>query len=83
MRSAAQIVTDLAAQAASVGFDQGSNLLPNALKSLASGNTGAACGQLGAFINQAQAQAGKKLTVSQAAALIAAANSAKAALGCP
>ena len=83
VRSAAQIVVDLAAEAAGVGFGQGGNLLQNALASIASGNTGASCGQLGAFINQVQAQAGKKLSVSEAAALVAAANSAKAALGCP
>jgi hypothetical protein len=80
--SAAQIVADLAAQAAGTDFQAGSNLLQNVLTSIGSGNSDGACQQLDAFINQAQAQAGKKLTITQAEALIAAANSGKAALGC-
>jgi hypothetical protein len=48
-----------------------------------SGDLTSACGNLGAFINQVQAQSGKKITVSQANELIAAAQQIKAVLGCP
>jgi len=44
--------------------------LASAARSLASGSTGAAANQLDAFINEVMAQAGKKITVAQAAALI-------------
>ena len=44
--------------------------------------TTAACGQLKALINQAQAQSGKKLTVGQATAIITAAQPIRTALGC-
>jgi hypothetical protein len=44
--------------------------LANAAKSLAKGNTGAAANQLGAFINEVEAQTGKKISAAQAAELI-------------
>ena len=46
------------------------------------GNTAAACGQLGAFINQVQAQSGKALMPLDAATLIGMASDARAASGC-
>ena len=56
--------------------------LEHALASLQAGNTGAACGELQAFVNHAQAQSGKKLTVAQANQIIAEAQAIRAALGC-
>lgn len=78
--SGAQIVARLIA--ALDDFHQGSNLLNNVLKSLNNGNTGAACNQLGAFINQVQAQAGKQLTQAKAAELTELASQARMAVGC-
>ncbi len=51
--------------------------------SLAAGNTTDACNELAALINEASAQSGKKLTVAEAAAIIAAATAIRTALGCP
>jgi hypothetical protein len=53
-----------------------------ALNDATSGNTAAVCNQLGAFINETIAQAGKKLTVAQADQLIAAAQQIQAVIGC-
>jgi hypothetical protein len=78
--SAAQIVGELIGEIDN--FNQASGLLNNVLKSLTNGNSGAACNQLGAFISQVQAQAGKKLTPAEATQLIDIANAARAALGC-
>lgn len=54
-----------------------------ALNDAGAGNTASVCNQLGAFINETQAQSGKKLTVEQAGQLIAAAEQIKAVIGCP
>jgi hypothetical protein len=51
--------------------------------SVANGNTTSACNQLSALIHEAQAQSGKKLTVDQANAIIAAVQDLSSALGCP
>lgn len=59
-----------------------SSKLENAQKSLAAGNTSAACGQIGAFINQIEGQSGKHLTTAQASQLVAAAGAIRATLGC-
>ena len=56
--------------------------LETAQQSLEAGNFSAACGQIGAFVNQVEAQSGKKLTTDQAARLIAAAQSIRTMLGC-
>jgi len=80
--SPAQIVAKLMTAVASLNFQQGSNLLRNVLRALNNGQFGAACNQMGAFINQVQGQSGKSLTVAQAAQLILSATNAKAALGC-
>jgi hypothetical protein len=76
----AQTVSDLISSLHD--FPQGLATLKNVLKSLLEGKKSAACGQLGAFINQVQAQAGKKLTHAEAARLIQIATAARTALGC-
>jgi YVTN family beta-propeller protein len=80
--SPAQAMTNLLAQVMSLGFQQGSSLLKNALSQLGRGNTTAACNQMGAFINQVRAQAGKQLTTAQAAELIQAATDIRGSLAC-
>ena len=57
--------------------------LEDAQQELEAGNIAGACDDLGAFINQVQAQAGKKLTTDQANQLVAAASEIRALLGCP
>jgi hypothetical protein len=49
---------------------------------VAAGKTASACGSLAALINEANAQAGKKLTAAQASAIVAAAIRIRAVLGC-
>jgi hypothetical protein len=56
--------------------------LQAAQNSLATSNTTAACNQLGAYINAAQAQSGKSLTVDQASQLIAATRLIQISLKC-
>jgi len=56
--------------------------LQNIESKLSGGQTNAACGQLGAFINEVTAQSGHGLTVAQANQLIAAANQIRALVGC-
>lgn len=56
--------------------------LRSALASLADGNLNAACGQLGAFISEVEAQRGKRLPQAQADRLIEAAQTLRAMLGC-
>jgi hypothetical protein len=80
--SPAQITLDLIGKVAIDNFQQANNLLQSALRSINGGNIGAACNQLGAFINQVQAQAGKSLTTTDAASLITSATDARGALGC-
>ena len=56
--------------------------LEHALASLQKGNVGAACAELRAFVNHAQAQSGRQLTVAQATQIIAEAQAIRTALGC-
>jgi probable HAF family extracellular repeat protein len=56
--------------------------LEHALAALEAGDTATACSDLQDFINHAEAQSGKKLTVSQAGQIIAEAAAIRAALGC-
>jgi Tol biopolymer transport system component len=56
--------------------------LPKGIEASLLAKAKAACGPLRALANQARSQAGKKLTQSQAAQLIADANQIRAALGC-
>jgi len=57
--------------------------LENALAALAVGDTETACGLVGAFVNETQAQDGKKLTAEQAGEMIDGAEAIRAAIGCP
>jgi hypothetical protein len=57
--------------------------LDAALAAANAGNRTAACNNLRAFINEVNAQTGKKLTAAQAAQLLAQANAIRASLGCP
>jgi hypothetical protein len=77
----AQTVSYLISTAGASGWEE-NGVLPNVLKSLDKGNSGAACNQLGAFLNQVRAQSGKSLTAEQAATLIELATAARAGLGC-
>jgi hypothetical protein len=79
--STAQTVQGLLTEVDS--FQQGQRLLANVLSSINAGNTSAACGQLGGFIDMVTAQAGKKLTASDAETLIRNATDARTSLGCP
>jgi probable HAF family extracellular repeat protein len=56
--------------------------LRNALASLSEERFEAACGQLGAFVNEVEAQRGKRLTHEQADRLLRAAHLLRAAIGC-
>jgi Tol biopolymer transport system component len=57
--------------------------LQSALAKLGDGQLAAACNTLNAFINEVQAQSGKKIMAGDAMALINDANEIRAALGCP
>jgi len=54
----------------------------DALSAARSGNRASACNSMSAFLNDAQAQSGRALTVAQANQLIAAARQIRATLGC-
>jgi len=54
-----------------------------AAAALAADNTATACIKLQDFINECNAQSGKKLSVEQANELIARANEIRASIGCP
>jgi hypothetical protein len=56
--------------------------LDDALAAVNAGDTAGACESLNAFINQARAQRGKKISAAQAAQLINGANQIKQTLGC-
>jgi probable HAF family extracellular repeat protein len=56
--------------------------LEHALAALDAGDTATACAELQAFVNHAEAQSGKKITVAQATQIIAEAQAIRAALGC-
>ena len=56
--------------------------LNHAQSALGAGDTAAACDNLASFINQANAQSGKKLTAAQASQLTGEAASIRAAIGC-
>ena len=57
--------------------------LQQILANINSGNFSGACTNLAAFISEVQAQSGKKISASDATALIQAAETIKAAIGCP
>jgi TolB protein len=56
--------------------------LGSAQSAIARGDLATACGVLGAFINEVQAQTGKAITASQANQLIAMATALRSSLGC-
>ena len=69
------------------GLDKGTenslmSKLDAAFNALQRGNANAACGQLGAVINYAAAQSGKKLTAAQAAMVVSSAQTIRTRLGC-
>jgi uncharacterized protein YjiK len=84
VNGAAEQIADLLDQVAGVG--PGKSLtakLQLVEERIAAGDAAGACKKLGAFVNEVEAQAGKKkLTNAQAAALIAQANTLRAVLGC-
>ena len=77
-----QIIAKVAAQAAAMNYAQGSSLLENALASLNADQGSIACSQLGAYINQIQAQIGKKISAADAVALIQLVSAARESMGC-
>jgi len=78
----AQMTANLVTAVTSIGFQQGANLLQAALTELKGGRVTTACNQMGAFTNQVQAQAGKKLSAAQASQLLQAAARVKTVIGC-
>ena len=78
--SAQQILANLVAQAGAL--NQNNSQLQNAVQSFNNGSVGAACNQLGAYINSLQGKAGKSVPAGDAAALIQSAAHARAAMGC-
>jgi hypothetical protein len=78
---------NLQATLAGLGLANGSftslnTKLSAALDAIKNGNTAAACSALTDFMNEVNAQTGKKLTQAQAATLISAATSLRSQLGC-
>jgi hypothetical protein len=83
----AQAISDLQAQVAALGLPKGlttalTGTLQDALDALAADDTAGACDALQAFLNQVNAQTGKKLTAAQAQELTDAANAIRTQLGC-
>ena len=86
-RPADRRLEDLAADVEGLDLESGrTNSLVSKLEaaraSLARGNTRAACGQIGAFVNEVRAQSGKSIPAGEADALVAAARGAQDAAGC-
>ncbi|HEX6163619.1 MAG TPA: hypothetical protein VFZ31_09650 [Vicinamibacterales bacterium] len=80
---AATLAEDLLAAVTGVGPGKSlENKMRAVIDSLANGQTADACAQLQAFINEVNAQTGKKITAAQAAAFVAAALDIRAAIGC-
>lgn len=91
VQAAAAQVSNLAATVESLNLEQGITnsldaKLDNVLSALTAAKAGgvvSTCNQLSAFINETEAQSGKKITVDQANQLITSANQIKAVVGCP
>jgi probable HAF family extracellular repeat protein len=77
-----QLLLQLITATGQAGFQQGSRLLENALTNLNRHNTAAACNQMGAFINQVQAQRDKSIPAALADQWVASATQIRGALGC-
>ena len=83
VKGAAEQLDDLLAAVGGLGPGTGlADKVRAARDALAAGNDADACSSLRGFINQVQAQSGKKLTPAQAAELIAAATRIRAVLSC-
>ncbi|HEY3146297.1 MAG TPA: hypothetical protein VGJ75_08105 [Dongiaceae bacterium] len=80
--SSEQIISNLISRVGTLNFRQSGNLLRDVLASLNRENTGAACNQLTAFINQVRAQRNRSLTDAEATALISSATDAMGSLAC-
>ena len=88
---AGQQTTDLIGLVQTFNFSQGIEnsldtklqLAQAAIAAAKAGDLTSACGRLGAFISEVQAQVGKKISLSQANQMIAAANQIKRVIGCP
>jgi PKD domain len=80
--SATQMTSNLIDSVQKLGQKQSLNLLQHALGDIQSGKLTPACNEFNAFENQVQAQAGKQLTLADAAQLIASATHITGALGC-
>lgn len=79
---------DLQGTVSGLGLPQGMTTALNtklqaALDAYAAGDIATACASLNAFLNEVNAQAGKKLTVTQAAMLRAEAERIRGVIGCP
>jgi subtilisin-like proprotein convertase family protein len=84
---AGQAIADLQEQVAGLGLSKGlttalNSKLDEALEALDAEDTAGACDSLQAFLNQVNAQSGKKLTEEQADELTAAANEIRILLDC-
>ena len=87
VKGAAEQINDLIALVQSLGLHPGTAnsllvKLQGAASALDRGNLQAACGNLGDFLNEVNAQTGRKLTAAQANLLIAEATRIRAVLGC-
>jgi hypothetical protein len=83
VKGAPQQLTDLKAEVRGVGPGTSlSDKVTQAHSKLASGGTAGACGTLGAFIHEVDAQTGKKISPSKAAKLIGDATQIEAVIGC-
>ena len=83
VKGAAVQLTDLAGAVAGVG--PGESLASKVAEIqgyVAASDTAEACSTLGAFINEVNAQTGKKISTAQAASFITQAQDIEAALGC-
>ena len=87
VKGAAEQINSLIVQVKSLGLQSGTAnslavKLQAAARALDGGNIQAACGSLGAFLNEMNAQEGKKLTAAQAGSLNDEATRIRAVLGC-
>jgi hypothetical protein len=83
VKSAAEQLTDLGVAVAGVGPGQSLTGKVTAIEGyVAANDTLHSCAALGAFINEVNAQAGKKISTAHAASLITQAQDIEAALGC-
>ena len=86
MNSASQQVTNLIDLVNNLPNAPGGSLntkLNDILAAINAGQTANACSNLDAFINEVNAQKGKKISVAEANAFNTAAQDIKTALGCP